>query len=129
MSNPGLAAVLASNSVNVISRPNDTVGKHFLLTAWFASNDYIAAHAEAVKKFAAVMAKAAKYTNTHHADTVPLTAPLWAIDPEVLGRMPRAEIGDRLDTKDIQPVIDVAAKYGVIDKAFDAHELISEGVK
>jgi NitT/TauT family transport system substrate-binding protein len=125
MSNPGLATVLASNSANLVGRPDDAIGKHYLLTAWFASTAYIAAHPDVIRKFADVMSQAARYTNTHHAETVPLTAPFWGIDPNVLSHMPRAEIGDRLDAADLQPVVNLAAKYGIIDKPFDAHELIA----
>jgi NitT/TauT family transport system substrate-binding protein len=125
MSNPGLATVLASNSANLVGRPDDAIGKHYLLTAWFASTAYIAAHPDIIRKFAEVMSQAARYTNTHHAETVPLTAPFWGIDPSVLSHMPRAEIGDRLDAADLQPVVNLAAKYGIIDKPFDAHELIA----
>jgi NitT/TauT family transport system substrate-binding protein len=125
MSNPGLATVLASNTVKLVGRPDDAIGKHYLLTAWFASTSYIAAHPDVIRKFADVMSQAARYTNTHHAETVPLTAPFWGIDPNVLSHMPRAEIGDRLDAADLQPVINLAAKYDVIDKSFDANELIA----
>jgi hypothetical protein len=71
------------------------------------------------------MSQASRYTNTHHAETVPITAQFWGIDPNVLSHMPRAEIGDRLDAADLQPVVNLAAKYGVIDKPFDAQELIA----
>jgi NitT/TauT family transport system substrate-binding protein len=125
MSNPGLATVLASNSVDIVSRPNNAIGKRYLLTAWFSSNAYIAAHPDVVRKFAEVMRQASRYTNTHHAETVSLTAPFWGIDPNVLSRMTRAEIGDRLDPADLQPVINLAARYGVIDKPFDARDLIA----
>jgi len=39
--------------------------------------------------------------------------------------MPRATIGERLDPREIQPVIDIAAKYNVIGRVFDAKELIA----
>jgi NitT/TauT family transport system substrate-binding protein len=125
MSNPGLATVLASNTVEVVGRPDDTIAKRFLLTAWFAADAYVAANPSVVKRFADVMGASAHYTNAHHAETVPLTAPFWGIDPAVLSHMPRATIGERLDPREIQPVIDIAAKYNIIARAFDAKELIA----
>lgn len=123
---PTLSEVLASNKVYVVARPDDTVGSRFLLTAWFASDAFLDANHDVVARFARVMQQAAAYTNTHHAETVPLTAPFWGIEPSVLARIPRATISNVLDPKEIQPVIDLAAKYQVIAQPFDASLLISK---
>jgi hypothetical protein len=39
--------------------------------------------------------------------------------------MSRVMFASNLDPAQIQPLIDVAAKYKTIDKAFDAHEFIA----
>jgi hypothetical protein len=39
--------------------------------------------------------------------------------------MTRSYVGAVVDVKDIQPVIDVALKYGIIDKPMDAQQMIS----
>jgi len=68
---------------------------------------------------------AALYTNAHHAETVPLLAAYAHIDPEVIKRMNRLTNATSLDVTYIQPAIDAAVKYKVIDKGFSASELIA----
>jgi ABC-type nitrate/sulfonate/bicarbonate transport system substrate-binding protein len=76
-------------------------------------------------KFVQTIAQAALYTNAHHAETVPVTAPFWGLDPAVLAGMTRSYVGSSVDPRDIQPLIDVALKYGNIDKPIDVGQMIS----
>ena len=77
-----------------------------------------------VQRFARVMADAGAYCNAHHADTVRS----WPRTPSSTG--PRRAHGAHhvrrlLRPADIQPLINVAAKYKAISKPFDARALIS----
>jgi hypothetical protein len=56
---------------------------------------------------------------------VQLVADSSKIDPKVVARMARITFGDYLRAADIQPLVNVAAKYGAIAKSFDARALIS----
>ncbi len=72
-----------------------------------------------------MIGEANAYCNAHHADTVALVAENAKIDAAVVARMARITFGDYLRPSDIQPLINVAAKYGAIAKPFDARALIS----
>jgi NitT/TauT family transport system substrate-binding protein len=124
LSVPFLADVLASGQVRVIGWPNDAIAKRFLISAWFTTTAYARANRAVVERFALVARKAATYTNAHHAETLSILSAFSGMAPERLARMERATVGLRLDESDIQPVIDVAAKYALISHRFDAKELI-----
>lgn len=126
LSNPNLAQVVASGKVRIIGRPDDAIAKRFLITGWFTTADFADQHRDAVERFARVVREAAAYTNAHHAETVPVIAPFWGIDPAILASMERATAGSLLNPREIQPMIDAAVKYKIIDSGFDARELISQ---
>jgi NitT/TauT family transport system substrate-binding protein len=121
---PTLAQALASGQFRILGRPFDAIGKRFLIAVWFSSRDYIARNTDAVRRFNDGFAQAAAYTNTHHAETVAMLAAYAHLEPAVIGAMTRTTSALHLDPKDLQPVIDAAAKYKVIPKAFPAAELM-----
>lgn len=129
VSNPVFAQMLASGRLRLIGRPSDAIAKRFLITAFFTTAGYAAANSETVGKFVQVLRAAATYTNAHHAETAPMTAAFWGIDPAILTGMTRATVGLAVDPRDIQPLVDVAAKYGVIDKPFDARDLLAQSAR
>ena len=128
VSNPMYAQIAASGQVRVIGHPADAIAKHYLVTAFFATSAYAAKNADSIARFQQVLRAAATYTNVHHAETAPMTAAFYGMDPAVLNGMNRSTIGTSLDARDVQPVIDAAAKYGVIEAPFDARQLIASAV-
>jgi len=125
ITNPFLHDGLAGGSIKVIGRPNQAIAKHYLITAYAATASFIAAHHDAVVAFAQTLGKSAAYTTAHHAETVAAVAPFWGITASVIAGMPTQSEATSLDPKDIQPVIDAAARYGVIAKAFPAETMIA----
>jgi NitT/TauT family transport system substrate-binding protein len=123
--NPFLANALATGKVRLLGRPNTGIAPRFLVTAWCATEAFIAQNHAALLKFTQTLHDATIYTNAHPAETIAITAPFWGIDPAVLAKMARAPSASGLDPKDIQPMIDVALKYGVIDKPMKADAMIA----
>lgn len=122
---PTLEQQLESGQVRVLSNPKEAIAKHFLNSAWFATAEYAAANPDVVGRFARVMREASAYANAHHAETVDLIANFTGLEPATVARSVRPIWAERLDPHDIQPIVDAAAKYKVIDHGFDAKELIS----
>ena len=123
--NPFLANALATGKVRVLGRPNTAIANRFLVTGYFALEGYIAQHRDALAKFARSLHDATVYTGAHPAETIAVVAPFWGVDPAILASMPRATEALTLDPKDVQPMIDVAARYGLIDKPFKAETMIA----
>jgi NitT/TauT family transport system substrate-binding protein len=125
LNTPTLTRGLESGKVRTLAQIFDAIAPRFENTGWFTTADYATKNRATVEKFAQVMRDANLYCNAHHAETVPLVAENAKIDAAVVARMARITFGDYLRPADIQPLINVAAKYGAIAKPFDARALIS----
>lgn len=124
LSNPAISQALASGKYRVLGYNTDGIGDHFMTVAWFARADYAKNNADLMRRFNEVVRQASIYANDHHAQTVDLIARFSGADPAVIAKTPRSLFATTLTPSDIQPVIDTAAKYGVIPKRFDASEMI-----
>ena len=125
LNTPTLTRGLEGGKVRSLAQIFDAIAPRFANTGWFTTTDYANANRTVVERFARAMAESNAYCNAHHADTVALVAENAKIDEKVVARMARITFGDYLRASDIQPLINVAAKYGAIAKTFDARELIS----
>jgi ABC-type nitrate/sulfonate/bicarbonate transport system substrate-binding protein len=102
------------------------VANRFLESAWFANTDFVTKNKETIAKFQRIVALASAYTNAHQSETVDLLATWAGIDPARAARVPRIVTGTTLQARDIQPVIDISAKYNLIPKSFDAKEIMAQ---
>ena len=78
-----------------------------------------------VARFSQAMRTATVYANTHPAETAPLIATFVGVDVATVMASKRVICAEYLDPREIQPPIDAAAKYKVIERAFPAQEMIS----
>jgi NitT/TauT family transport system substrate-binding protein len=122
---PTLGDAMATGNFRSVGAPFDGVAKRWLGAAWSTTLDFVKKNRDTVDRFASVMRTATLYVNAHHAETAPLFAAFAGLEPGRVLAMKPVELGDYLDPRDIQPAIDVAAKYGIIEKSFPAQEMIS----
>ena len=125
LNTPTLTRGLESGKVRTLAQIFDAIAPRFSNTGWFTTTDYAAKNRIVVERFARVMGEAGAYCNAHHADTAALVAENAKLDEKLVARMARITFGDYLRPSEIQPLINVAAKYNVIAKPFDARALIS----
>lgn len=85
--------------------------------AWAAKNPVVAA------KFIAAIKESAQWANINRAASAAILSKYTKVPLPVVERMKRGEYGENLLASDVQPVIDAAAKYGVIPKSYPAPEL------
>lgn len=127
LADPDATNALAAGHARPFAKAFDAIGKQFLIGGWFAKTDWIAANADAVKKFAGVMREAAQWANKP-VNYKQSAAILEKYTKVAVGAANRVTFGERLDPALIQPDIDVAAKYGVLKTAFPAAKIISGAV-
>jgi NitT/TauT family transport system substrate-binding protein len=123
--NPTLQVAFATGKYRTIGDPFQAIAKRWLVAAWFTLADYAAKNRDLVMRFGQVMQQATIYSNAHHPETAPLIAAFSSVDTAAVLQMQRVICADVLDARDVQPSIDAAARYKVIDAAFPASELIS----
>jgi len=113
---PNLSAAIQTRQVKAFTvTPSDPA---FLFSAWFADNDWVAAHADTVAAFIRVMSASTAYTNAHPEATAKLMADATGVPLDAFLKTPRLHSATSLTTSVIQPYIDVAARYGMIPQAF-----------
>lgn len=130
VSNPPLAEALRTGRVRVAGHPWDAIGPSFLISVWFTTKDWAAKHPDQVRAFARTTQDAGAYTNAHHAETAPVVAEFTKIPLSLFtDGMTRTVSGTTLRLEQIQPVIDLSAKYKFIPRAIPARELIAGDVR
>jgi NitT/TauT family transport system substrate-binding protein len=113
---------LAKKQWRVLSYPYEAVQKQFMSTCWFTSVAWARAHPDLVRAYANAMQQTADWANKNQAQSGKILEQLTGMAiPPGNGRVFFAR---ELDLKDIQPVIDVAAKYGALKAPFPAADLV-----
>ncbi len=122
--NPFLGAAIASGKARFLAPFYSAIALKFMLSGWFTTADFAVKHHDAIAAFQRIIEAASPYTNAHHAETAPLLASWSGITLEQAAHAPRMTMGTRIGAEDIQPVIDLLARYAVIPKPFDARDVI-----
>jgi NitT/TauT family transport system substrate-binding protein len=125
---PRMSQALATGKMRKFGQPFDAFGKHFPISSLFGTADFISKNTELVQRFARVVRESNVYCNTHHAETAPVLARFAKLDLKVIENAVRVGYDESFNLKEIQGVIDICARYKVIDKPFEARELVSPAV-
>lgn len=129
LANPTLAAALNTKRARVFAWTCDSVGKFYLQAGYFCTTDFASKNADVVGRFARAVTEASAYTNAHVAETVDMISKFTGVAPADIASMTRVTCGIKLDPAQIQPVVDVAAKYKIIPASFDAREMIDPALR
>lgn len=111
---PELTAQRGRGAIALVAPTFDAVGSGFIIGGFIARKAWVNSHPEAAHRFVTAMAEIARWANTHRAQTAPLLAARLHVAPSVVASMVRATYSPRLTVGEIQPALDAAAKYGVI---------------
>ena len=125
LSEPLLSMALATGSVRVFAQPQSAIANRFQAQGFVAMADFVAKNQDVMTRFARAMHESAVYNNAHLADTVELVASFTKVPADVINHSVRAIDGEYVDVKHVQPLIDAAAKYGMIPHGFPAEDIIS----
>jgi NitT/TauT family transport system substrate-binding protein len=123
------ATALASPKVRAVGNIFGAIAPRFTITAWFSTRTWVDRNRAAAGRFARVMSEAAAYTNAHPEETLGDLVGFTGMDRAVAAKMKRANFTTVLNPAEVQPVIDVAARYKAIDQGFPASELIVDVAK
>jgi NitT/TauT family transport system substrate-binding protein len=124
---PQLDISLQAGTTKTLAYANAAIAPKFILGGYVTLKDWADHHAAEVRKFVRTLGEASIYVNTHRAETAPLVAELTKTTLANVARMHRTTNPTTLDPALIQPLIDAAAKYGIISHGFPAREIIWSG--
>jgi ABC-type nitrate/sulfonate/bicarbonate transport system substrate-binding protein len=111
---PFLSAALAAKQARVLAAPLSAIAPRFIQSTWFGSADWVRTHADLARRFAQTITAANTYANGHHAEIAPLVAAFVHVPVETVEQTAAGTLGTTLTAADVQPVIDVALKYHMI---------------
>jgi ABC-type nitrate/sulfonate/bicarbonate transport system substrate-binding protein len=92
-------------------------------SAHFTSTAYAKAHPEEIRRIQTALRQTADWANKNRDQTASILEKVAHVAPDVVAASTRATYGDHLDPANLQPLIDVAAKYGGFGP-FPATEMI-----
>ena len=115
----------AKASSRVFAKTYDPLGDGFMIAGYFTTRPWAEAHPDLVKKFQAAIRETAQWANSpaNTDKSAEMLATLTKIDPAVVKSSVRAKFGLALSPAAIQPTIDLAARYKLLEH-FPASDLI-----
>jgi NitT/TauT family transport system substrate-binding protein len=122
---PALQIALASGASKVCGKVFDMIAPQFMLNGWITTTDWLKKNPDVARRFREAMLEGAKWGNKNHKASAEIFKQYSKAPPEVIDVMTRATFAERLDPELLQPVINVAAKYKFLDKAFPASDIIA----
>jgi NitT/TauT family transport system substrate-binding protein len=122
---PVMALSISSGKFRAVGYPLDAMGKRSEVAAYFTTMAWATAHRDLVDKFAHVLYDASSYVADHERETAPVLAQFSGVDVHVVENMTRPGRALYLVPAELQPYIDAAAQFHLIDKPFPADEMIS----
>ena len=121
---PFTTAVLVSKSARSLATPFDAIAPQFDVTVWAVYAPFLAANRDRLSLFVRVMRQATTYANAHFDDVAPIIASYTKIDLETVRHGLRAKMAADPVPGNLQPVIDVAARFGELSAPFPARDII-----
>ena len=126
VSNPAYTMAVAGGKARLVTNIFTSISPRWLIVCWFTTTGWVERNRAVAERFARVHAEAATYVNNHVDETLDDLVQLTGLDRSLCQRMRRSLQTPAVVAAEIQPVIDVAVKYKVLEKGFSARDLISE---
>lgn len=106
----------AKTTAKILANLSDTLGGPYLVGGWVSTEDWARRNPETMKRFMAVMQKAAKWANAHHKDSADILVRYTKIRPEVALTMARTHYDESstIDAVTVQRPLDMLVRYGAL---------------
>jgi NitT/TauT family transport system substrate-binding protein len=128
MNEPRLSEALQSGNFRSIGKPYDAIAPRFLVACFVVTAEFGNAHPELLARFARAHHETNVFANAHPEQTAVWLAEIAKLEPAAIQRGRRETFAETLAVADVQRVVDAAARFKLIERAFDARELISPAV-
>jgi NitT/TauT family transport system substrate-binding protein len=106
-----------------ITNPMAAIAPRILTSAQFTTTTFAKSNPDAIRQFQAAMRQAADWANKNQDATALILEKYARVAPEVIAASVRTVYATSLDPNELQPLIDVAAKYGGFP-SFPASDMI-----
>ena len=125
MSEPFASRAVAAGG-RILCHVDDGIAPLWLQNAWVSSAAWVAANPDIVRRYRALMYRTAIWANSHQRESAEILSKVSKVDLEVIRSMRRAHYAEDNGGADLlEPVIDVALRYGLIAKRPAARDLFA----
>jgi NitT/TauT family transport system substrate-binding protein len=114
----------AKKASRVVADAFAAIGPRLLIGCWIAQPAWAKANPGSVATFARAMARAADWANANRPASALILERVGKLSPDTVAQMARVRYPNAVRTTEMQPVIDVSAKYGLIPATFPAQALL-----
>jgi NitT/TauT family transport system substrate-binding protein len=92
------------------------VAPEIAVVVWFTTKSWLQKNPDTAKKLVSGIFATAKWANTHTAESAPMLAKASKMDPAVVAQMKRLYFATSNARRYVEPVLNVAAKYGALPR-------------
>ena len=118
---PFLSAAKANQ--RALGIPFEAIGKSFYVNVYAASRTWLAANGPLARRLAAALYDTNRWVNTHRADSATVESKFTKLPIETARTMARNTFATNFDPSLISPVLDIGARYNLIDRVVRASEI------
>jgi NitT/TauT family transport system substrate-binding protein len=122
LSEPQLEAAMKRKQFRILADVYSAIAPDFLFGGWFATSEWAKAHPDLVRAYAEAMYETARWANAHHRESAEILEKATGI--RMGPTVHRVTFADELKPQELQPVIDVCAKYGLLKNPFAANQIV-----
>ena len=122
LAEPFLSA--ATEGVRLLGDPLAPIANTYLLSGIVTTRDWVSANPDSAGRLVKAYGATSTWANGHHDETAKILAAYSKVKMETIQSMRRATLGTALDPRLLQPVLDVALKYGQLQKPTRGADLV-----
>jgi NitT/TauT family transport system substrate-binding protein len=112
------------DDVRWLGKAYDAIAKQFYVAAMFASRDWLTKNPDLARRVQRATYATARWANANHDASAVVLSKYSKLPVDRIHSMTRATFATTLDPKLMQPVLDLALKYNLIEKPVAAASLI-----
>jgi NitT/TauT family transport system substrate-binding protein len=121
---PFTSQFLAAGQIRLFGSTYIAIAPELSAAIWCSTRAWVKNSPDTVKKFLNALYATAKYCNAHHAETGATLVKVAKLDPTMLGSVRRADFATQPDKKYIDPILQMANKYGALQRPVSYEEFM-----
>lgn len=118
------ALTQAKSQARVLGDAYGAIADQFLITSYFATSDWAEENPEVVENFAQAIQEAGQWANENPEESAQILESYTEITAETASEMTRAVNAESFEPSLVQPPLDSARKFEVLQQPVDAEELV-----
>jgi NitT/TauT family transport system substrate-binding protein len=126
ITDPFLSSAIGTGGVQLLAYTGSEVSPLVVEGGYFCTKDYAGANAALVKKFTAAILKAGQWANTHHDEAFAI---MQKYSQQAVRTTNSPFFPETFHSKDLQPLLDAALKYGALKGPVKAADLVAPDLR